>query len=469
MGVVSGRFGLGTARYVGLAGAVALAVAAYVGGALPHRDPAPTVAAAWTRAPLALVAWLVGTGLLVLAWSLAGRLRPTLRWVLTTAALWCAPLALAPPLGSRDVYAYACQGAVYAAGLDPYAVGAAALPCPWLDSISLIWRETPAPYGPLYIGFAAAAVAISGGHLWVAVGLLRLVAVAGVLLAAAYLPRLARASGVDGSRAAWLGLAAPLVGVHLVSAAHNDALMIGLVLAGLVYAARRRPVLAGALFGAALAVKATAGIALPFAVLLAVRPERRLPALARAAGWVGLGCVAAYGAVAAVTGLGFGWVTGLRHSGDSVQWTSLPTGVGIAVGYIGHADTAIAVARTVGLAVLLVVLVVLWWRARGRDTREVVHAAGLALLATTLLAPVFHPWYWLLPLAVLAAAGAEWRWLVPVTAALSFLVLPDGYNLARATRAPGALAVLAVALLTVWLAVRKFPLKTHDPGGRLLP
>jgi alpha-1,6-mannosyltransferase len=246
--------------------------------------------------------------------------------------------------------------------------------------------------------------------------------------------------------------------------------MIGLAVAGLVYAVRRRPLASGAWFGLALAVKATAGLALPFALLLAVRPElgpelgpeRSARRLAGAAGWLVAGCAGVYAAVTLGTGLGrgfgLGWIGGLRHSGDSVQWTSVPTGVGIAIGYAGRVvgaphltGGAIAVARTLGFLILLVVLALLWWRARGGEVREIVGYAGWALLATTALGPVFHPWYWLLPLVVLAAAGLVWRWLVGVTAVLAFLVLPDGYNLARATRLPGALLVtgLAIAVLTV--------------------
>jgi hypothetical protein len=454
---------LRSARYAGLVGAFALAAAACLGGALPGSDLRSDLPRIWARpeGPWCLGAWLVGTALMTAGWWLAGRAGPyPPRWLPTTAVLWALPLAVAPPLGSRDVYAYACQGAVYAAGLDPYAVGPAALPCPWLDTISMIWRQTPAPYGPLFVAVAGAAVTLAGTHLWLVVALLRLVAVAGVGLAALYLPRLARACGVGEARAGWLGLAGPLVGVHLIAGAHNDALLIGFVLAGLTWAARRRPVGAGAWFGLALAVKATAGIALPFAVLLVVRPEWTVRGLAVATARVVAGCVAAYAAVALVTGLALGWIAGLGHSGDSVQWTSVPTGVGIAVGYLarlaGAGDvngSAITVARTAGLIVLAVVLVALWWRARGRDAGAIVRYAGWALLATTVLAPVFHPWYWLLPLAVLAASGVHARWLAGITAALAFLVLPDGYNLARATRVPGAVAVLIGVGVACWLAV----------------
>jgi alpha-1,6-mannosyltransferase len=114
--------------------------------------------------------------------------------------------------------------------------------------------------------------------------------------------------------------------------------------------------------------------------------------------------------------------------------------------------------------ILLVVLVAIWWRARDGN---VLARCGWALLAVTALSPVFHPWYWLWPLAVLAAAGVEARWLAVATAALTFLVLPDGYNLARATRVPGSLLVLVLA---VYVAARFVILirSRPDPADRRL-
>ncbi|GII20931.1 hypothetical protein Pme01_05280 [Planosporangium mesophilum] len=460
MGDVSGLYRLRVARYLGLLGALLLAGAAYLGGSLPGSDlrGTPARVLATPTGPYCLAAWLVGTALMVAAWLLVGRTGPpSARWVLVTAVIWVLPLALAPPLSSRDVYAYACQGAVYLGGLDPYRVGPAALPCPWLGTMSYVWRNTPAPYGPLYLAISAGIVKVAAGHLWVVIALLRLVAVAGIGLTAVFLRRLARACGVDDARAAWLALASPVIGVNLISGAHNDGLMVGLCLAGLFLAVRRRPLASGALFGLAVAVKATAGVALPFAVLLVVRPERSPRRLAAATAWVAAGFVAAYGVIALATGLGVGWLSGLKYSGVTIQWTSVPTAVGIALGYVGrlfgatHLSLGLVVgARAVGMAVLAVALVAIWWRARGRGAREIVGYAAWALLAATLLAPVFHPWYWLLPIAVLAAAGFEARWPVVVTAAAAFLVLPDGYSLTRATRMPGSFAVLAGVIWFGW-------------------
>ncbi|MET8093740.1 polyprenol phosphomannose-dependent alpha 1,6 mannosyltransferase MptB [Micromonospora sp. NPDC005220] len=477
-----------SARYEGLAGAGLLAVAGYLGGALPDAPLSVTPASIWRApgGPATLTCWLIGTVLLVGAWWSLREGAPSTRWAYVTAGLWALPLLVAPPLGSRDVYSYACQGWTYAHGVDPYTVGVAAAGCPWLDTVAPIWRDTPAPYGPVFVLLAALAVSVGGGLTGTIVAL-RVIAAAGLLLAALCLPGLARAAGVPARRAAWLALAAPLVGVHLVAGAHNDAVMLGLLVCGLLTVVRRpgRPaalLLAGALLGLAVTVKATAVVVVPFAVLAAAHGRYTVRALLRHGGWLAGGLFAALLVTSAVSGLGFGWVGGLTHSGDTEQWTSPPTAVGFVVDYagalVGRDPQAVPGVRAVALLLLVGVLAVLWWRAwqalrgqnelarsglarsglarsglaRSREARSRValHGAALALVATVVLSPVFHPWYATWPLALLALTAARTTWFVLPAAAAAFLALPDGTNLARVTKAPGALAMTAL-LLTVLL------------------
>jgi hypothetical protein len=306
------------------------------------------------------------------------------------------------------------------------------------------------------------------GQLLLTVAVLRAVAVAGAVLVAGHLPRLARACGVDPAVAVWLGLVTPLVAVHAVAGVHHDALVAGLVVAALAGAAggtgRRGAALAGALLGLAVAVKVTAIVAGPFLLLLAAaggpgRAGRRgAPAVVAT-----VAAAAAFAVLTAATGLGTGWVGALRDTGSLAQWTSLPTGLGMAAGYALRAlgapdayDPAVAVARTLGLAALAVLLAaVLWraWRARpGPATRTVVGCCGVALAAVVVLGPVVYPWYALAPLAVLAAAApaAAHRWLAAVTLVLAALVLPSGLGLAVLTKFPGALLDVAVVLALSW-------------------
>ncbi|MGC1214971.1 MAG: polyprenol phosphomannose-dependent alpha 1,6 mannosyltransferase MptB [Micromonospora sp.] len=472
----------GVVRYAGLVGATLLTVAGWLGGALPGAPATTSLLDLWRapHGPWVLGCWLVGTVLLVGAWWSLRHGAPSTRWAYLTAALWLLPLLAAPPVGSRDVYSYVCQGWTWTHGVDPYRVGVAAAGCPWTDAVPPIWRATPAPYGPFFVLLAGLAVVLGGGLVG-AIVLLRLVAVAGVLMAALCLPELARAAGVPTRRAAWLVLACPLVGVHLVGGAHNDAVGLGLLLLGLLVLVRRpgrRGALVGAgvLLGLAVAVKAVAVVVLPFAALAAVRGRPTVRAVLRDTAWLAGGVLTALLVTSLVTGLGLGWVGGLAHSGDSEQWTSPPTAVGFVVDYagalVGRRPGAVPVARVLALVLLAVVLVALWWRAwtslrRLDDVGQEVQSAarprvtltgaGLALAATVLLAPVFHPWYATWPLALLAVATvavARTIWFVLPCAVASVLVLPDGTNLARFTKAPGAIAMTGLVLVVAGWAVR---------------
>ncbi|MFI9640246.1 polyprenol phosphomannose-dependent alpha 1,6 mannosyltransferase MptB [Micromonospora sp. NPDC051925] len=476
------------ARYLGLAGAVLLGVAGWLGGALSQVPPTGPWRA--PHGPAATLCWLAGTALMVGAWWALRAGAPSTRWAYVTAGLWSLPLLVTPPLASRDVYSYACQGWSYAAGHDPYRVGVAAAGCPWVDSVAPIWRDTPAPYGPVFVLLAALAAGL-GGTLVGTLVVLRLYAVAGVLLAALCLPGLARAAGVPTRRAAWLALASPLIGVHLVAGAHNDAVMLGLLLLGLLVLVRspgrtRALLVAGVLLGLAVAVKATAVVVLPFAALAAVHGRYTWRALLRDGGRLAGAVVVTLAAASVLSGLGLGWVDGLARSGDSEQWTSPPTAVGFVVDYVGEGvgrhPGAVPVTRAVGLLVLAVLLALLWWRAwtalrRRNDVRQRVHrlaaarpritlfAAGTALAATVFLAPVLHPWYVTWPLLVLAGSATRTTWFVLPAAVASFLTLPDGTTVARYTKAPGAIAVTALLVVLAWWASRAWRARRAGPTG----
>ncbi|WP_327029197.1 polyprenol phosphomannose-dependent alpha 1,6 mannosyltransferase MptB [Micromonospora sp. NBC_01740] len=449
------------ARWIGLAGSTLLAVAAFLGGAFPDGDLRPTPVSIWQGpyGPLIIASWAVGTGAMAYAWWTLRDRVPSTRWALVTVGLWLLPLLLTPPLGSRDVYAYACQGASFSAGLNPYEQGVSALPCPWLDTISYIWRDTSAPYGPLFVLLAGAVVKATGS-LYGSIVLFRLLAVVGVGLTAACLPALARRCGVPGGRAVWLALGSPLIGVHLVSGAHNDALMVGLLVAGLAVVVSRPgrpgPLLGGGvLLGLAVAIKVTALVVVPFAALAAIVGAYSIRALVRDGGWVVGGAVAAVVGATLATGLGFGWVTGLEQGGLVIAWTSPPTAVGQTVAYLAapfgwHGDPLPAT-RGIGMAALALVLLWLWWRAR---TREPIWHAGLALAATVALAPLFHPWYWTWPLAVLAATARRTGWFAVVAIVSSFLVLADGTGLARYTKTVGAPLMTLFVIVVVVRLVR---------------
>jgi alpha-1,6-mannosyltransferase len=186
---------------------------------------------------------------------------------------------------------------------------------------------------------------------------------------------------------------------------------------------------------------------------LAIDHDRR--ALLRASGELLLGVVGVLVVVTIFSGRGLGWIDGLEGSGVSVQWTSPATAVGMLFELAGV--NAVPVTRVIGIGALVVVLVWLWWRAR---RAEPLLYAGLALAATVVLAPVFHPWYATWPLAVLAATvRRETLWLVVPAAVASALCLPDGYNLALATKTQGAILMTVLLIVLIGKAL-------HDTKNR---
>jgi hypothetical protein len=465
-------------RYLGLFGSICLAVDAFLFGAFTFPRPHVTFQSVLTghNGIAIIMLWLIGTGTLCAAWwfgrHLLGRAVITAKWALVTAVMWMVPMLVVPPTGSRDVYAYACQGALYAGGHSPYVDGVSALPCPWLESVSPIWRDTPAPYGPVFLMLAG--VASKLGSLVAAIVAFRLMAVIGVVIIAISLPPLARRLGVPVERSLWLVLACPLVSVHLIGGGHNDALTVGLLLAGLAVlapAVDRRPrsrnalILGGILVGLSISVKTTIGVALPFAALFAAGGPRlpEMRDLIRRAGTV---MVAALGTLLAFSfgsGLGVGWVTALSHAGDSIAWTSPPTAVGLTVDYLarpfGLDLHAVPVTRTIALVALPIALLAILWHSRNHNP---LYGAGLAMLATIFLAPITQPWYLMWPLAMFAVTNVSARWLAGAIVVSMFTVVPDGSGINKLVQLPASFAMTA---LVGWTLVRAFTwLRGFEPN-----
>ncbi|GAA2465126.1 polyprenol phosphomannose-dependent alpha 1,6 mannosyltransferase MptB [Winogradskya humida] len=446
-------------RWLGFFGALCCAVDAVLFGAPTWIRRGVSVASI-LRGPdgvLIMVLWIAGLSALCLAWWWGRRLEVSRGWILVTAALWIVPLLLVPPLASRDVYAYACQGSLFDAGFNPSVDSISAQPCPWLDSVSVVWRTTPTPYGPLWIVLSG--LAASFGSQAVALGIFRAYEVLAVVALALVLPPLARRAGVPETRALWLVLCCPLVVVHFIGGAHNDTLAMALVVGALALIYRRASIglllAGGALIGAAIAIKSTLGVVLPFAVLLAAGGLEFSLAFLRRAAAVIAGAVGLLVALSLGSGLGFGWATALSGAGESRSWTSPPTAVGITINavakWFGGRIDVVPVLRTVALVVLIVVLVVIWWRHRHGDF---LHGAGLACLAVIFLAPITQPWYlfWTLVLWAVTAAGT--RWLDAVIIASMFLILPNGDGAWKPLQVPLAFLVTGLVGWVAWRSLR---------------
>jgi hypothetical protein len=233
-------------------------------------------------------------------------------------------------------------------------------------------------------------------------------------------------------------VAGPLTIVHLVGGAHNEALMAGFMMLGLA-AAAVWPGAAGAVLGAALvglgaAVKVPALLAV---VYLGWRHDGEPASLGlRAARVVGLLAVAllAMELLQLVTGLGWGWVSGLTAGSSVTTLLSISTTLALLVRWLFvplgvDRQTTLDVVRQIGQAIGFALAAVLLWRT------PTLGLAGLggALFVLALLGPSVHAWYfvWALPVLAVAWAGTRARAFVVGGIVLAASTRPGGGGLSR--------------------------------------
>jgi alpha-1,6-mannosyltransferase len=207
----------------------------------------------------------------------------------------------------------------------------------------------------------------------------------------------------------WLGLLNPLIFLHFVSAAHNDALMVGLLVAGMTYAMEKRPLVGLVLVSLAGAVKAPALLGLPFVGIAWAGAGSTFWRRVRM--WVASGLVAlgVFVLLDLMTGLSFGWLSSLGTPGQVRTWLSPTTALGMttgnlldAVGLGYRVDGAVDAWRDIGAVVTVLILLYLVLTGHRRSPAR---GLGLSLLTLVLLGPVVQTWYLLWGLVVLAGAG----------------------------------------------------------------
>lgn len=388
---------------------------------------------------LAIVVFYLGLGLLVWAWVWLGRDvlagRAGGRAVLTCAGAWLVPMLVSPPLFTRDIYAYLAQGAVALHGGDPYTVGPEVLPGPITDNVDSLWQATGSPYGPLFLLLAKGVVAITGNGVIGGVLLMRLVLLAGLGLLGYALPGLVGHLGGRTSVALWAAVANPLIVTQLVGGPHNDLLMVGLLAFATLLILDSRHAVGMAMAAAAVAVKAVAGIAVPFLVLAWAT---RLPGDRWAR--IGKACAASL-AIVVTAYLLSNWALGvpLTELPDLtaplriVNWLSLPTGVAEilhrSLGSVTGWDLAsfVAIIRPLGLVALAVLAARQWWRAR-TDGVEAVRQMTMVLALAAMLSPTTLPWYFSWALAIGAALPWTGQTLSLLTAGSVMMTIVDYPN-----------------------------------------
>jgi hypothetical protein len=329
--------------------------------------------------------------------------------------IWALPLMLAPPLFSRDVYTYAAQGEMMSHHINPYSYGPNVLGSTPFNSFSdPFWSSAESPYGPAFLGIDGVVDQASGHVFLVDLVLLRLLEVAGLAMVAAATPTLARAVGRDPAHAVMLGVGSPLVLLSLVAGAHNDALMLGLLMAGLAVAKRFGTVPGVILCALAAGVKSPAALGVLFLGWVWAGPGAS--ARRRICHTVGAGLIAlaTMETAAVVSGTGWGWIR-TSTTADATFTGVTPVNLvarAVSIGtHVIQLPVSVLQIRPVFIVLGLGIAVALGVRFLVRAPQDgVVRNLGLTLLVGALLGPIVWAWYVCWGIVVLAAvAGGRLR------------------------------------------------------------
>ena len=389
------------------------------------------------------------------------------RTMLGVFTLWSLPILVIAPLFSRDAYSYAAQGEMVSHHMNPYLYGPFELGNnAYTAPVDPLWGNSPAPYGPMFLQLDGFFARITFHNELATIVLLRLLALVGVLLIAACVPRLARLYHRDGAELFTLMVLNPVTIFHLIGGGHNDALMLGLLVAGLTMAKEKRPIVGIVLCALATAVKAPAALGIVYigwswlGTGVPVK-ERVRPVVT--AGLIGLGVL---GFFSYVSGLGWGWVSILGTPGVVRSWASPTTGVAFVVTGIAHvAHIGVGVGGVLSVSRFLGMVVALAsgaWLLLNSDRIGTLKALGITLLLFVLLGPVVQPWYlsWGLILLAPVALGQLRSLIIGLSMVTAFIELPGGTQLVT-TLFHGDPMLIVLTLLWL-LAVLTVPLSSWD-------
>jgi hypothetical protein len=317
---------------------------------------------------------------------------------------------IAPPLLSSDIFnyvGYARLDAIH--GLNPYVHPLSAAPTD-PSYIYVGWPLNTTAYGPL---FTIASLPLGWVSFTAGIWLLKLSAALASLACVALVWMCATRLGRPAMPATLFFGLNPVLLAYAVGGAHNDLFMLAAALGGIYMLLAGRESGMGALV-VAVAVKSSAVVLLPFALLGSRRPWKAIL-------W-GVGVAAV---VVVATVLAFGThVSSLLHVLQHDARLETPNDIpGVINDVLGLGITTHTLGR-IGMLVLLPTIALLLVRTyRGGDWLE---NAGWATCAVIVTTTWFLPWYliWFLPIAALAVRPYQRFTVLALTALAIGLQLP---------------------------------------------
>jgi alpha-1,6-mannosyltransferase len=322
------------------------------------------------------------------------------RVLLWTSLALIAVFLLAPPLLSQDVFsyiAYARLGVVH--DLNPYSHRPFDIPSDPVFGFAGS-KDAVDVYGPWFtlLTYPLAWIAVAAAF-W-SLKVVAAACVAGLLLLVRWI---AGRVGAGRARAVALVGLSPATLVHVVGGAHNEALTMLIVFAGIAISlshadASREPA-GGFVSALALGVKASAAVPLVFMLAAARRGLATFLAMAGAALLTALTAVVFFGRDA------LGGLSLISSNQDRSSRWSLPHKTVDAIGELaGTVDRSAAtdVIRLLLIALLAAVVAYLIWRSHRRPETWPANA-GWATCGVLLASAWLVPWYllWLLPFAAI--------------------------------------------------------------------
>jgi hypothetical protein len=369
-------------------------------------------------------------------------------------AAWVVPLLVVAPLFSRDVFSYAAQGEMMSHHINPYHYGPGTIGAgQFVNPVDSLWLNTPAPYGPLFLMVDGWFATLSGHNAQVTVLFLRLLSVVGVGLIAYCVPKLAKAYGRDPGSAFVLAVLNPLTLLALVGGVHNDAIMVGLLVAGITAAKLKHPVWGVILCTLAAAIKVPAAIGIVYVAWDWAGPgvgwRERVRPLQKAAAV----SLAVMTTLSVVTGLGWGWVANLGTPGTVRSWMAPATAVGLVISGAFHVvgvgvglGGVLTVTRALGL---LAAVAVALYCLKHSERLGLLRALGISLLMFVILGPVVQPWYltWGLVLMAPVVVGRLRTLVLALSIVTPFIGLTGGASLLKQLIDTNPLAMVVAVMV----------------------
>ena len=313
---------------------------------------------------------------------------------------------IVPPAQASDLWLYASYGRMVSEHrVSPYENSPSRFADdPLYSRVPEAWRDTHSPYGPAFVAVAAAGTEVAGRSPLAVRLFFQMLAAVAVAIALVLIDRRTKDS------LAWLLLGVnPLVVLHVVNGAHNDALAGLALLIGVLLAMAQRPALAGLVLAIAALVKIL--LLLPLAVVLVWLWKSRGLRAALVAGYVATGVVLGGYALAGGTAA----FKPLEESRQGVSRASIWNGPRRAVtteliedGMRGRDAGVVARERVVLWANLSVAGLALALIAPRLRAQSPALLAGGAVLAYLLAGAYVMPWYTVWALPVLALTARSW-------------------------------------------------------------